>query len=91
MTKPFVVPSSLHLYSRRPNPSDIDECGTTQCDAASTECENTPGAFFCKCKKGYEPNLNCRPMGDLGISDGGIPDDAIEVSSTAEGFQKNVS
>ncbi|KAB7498637.1 Fibropellin-1 [Armadillidium nasatum] len=68
--------------------SDIDECGTSQCDAASTVCSNTPGAFFCKCKKGYEPNLDCRPMGDLGVSDGGIPDDAIVVSSTAKGYDK---
>ena len=56
----------------------------------STECENTPGAFFCKCKAGYEPNLDCRPMGDLGVSDGGIPDDAIMTSSSAEGFEKTV-
>ena len=70
--------------------SDMDECGTTQCDEASTECTNMPGAFFCKCKAGYTPNLDCRPMGDLGVSDGGIPDEAITVSSTARGYKKEV-
>lgn len=43
------------------------------------------------CKAGFRPNLNCRPRGDLGLSDGGIPDDAISVSTTAAGYEKNVS
>lgn len=69
----------------------MDECTTAQCDAASTDCMNSPGAFSCKCKNGFVPNLNCRPVGDLGVSDGGIPDDAITVSGTAPGYEKNVS
>lgn len=70
---------------------DINECEAAQCDAASTECKNTPGAFSCMCKAGFRPNLNCRPRGDLGLSDGGIPDGAISVSSTAANYEKNVS
>lgn len=69
---------------------DINECDAAQCDAASTECKNTPGAFSCMCKPGFRPNLDCRPRGDLGVSDGGIPDDAMFVSSTAAGYEKNV-
>lgn len=70
---------------------DINECDATQCDAATTQCENSPGAFSCNCKPGFRPNLDCRPLGDLGLSDGGIPDDAVFVSSTAAGYDKNVS
>ncbi|XP_045124302.1 sushi, von Willebrand factor type A, EGF and pentraxin domain-containing protein 1-like isoform X1 [Portunus trituberculatus] len=72
-----------------PTCQDINECEAAQCDAASTECHNSPGAFSCKCKDGFRPNLDCRPRGDLGVSDGGIPDDAIFVSSTAAGYEKN--
>lgn len=46
---------------------------------------------MCMCKDGFRPNLDCRPRGDLGLSDGGIPDDAISVSSTSTGYEKNVS
>ncbi|XP_064091137.1 sushi, von Willebrand factor type A, EGF and pentraxin domain-containing protein 1-like isoform X2 [Macrobrachium nipponense] len=72
-----------------PTCQDINECEAAQCDGASTECKNTPGAFSCMCKPGFSPNLDCRPRGDLGVSDGGIPDDAITVSSTAAGYEKN--
>ncbi|KAK3869849.1 hypothetical protein Pcinc_024872 [Petrolisthes cinctipes] len=72
-----------------PTCQDINECEAAQCDAASTECHNTPGAFTCKCRSGFRPNLDCRPRGDLGVSDGGIPDDAIFVSTTAAGYEKN--
>ncbi|XP_045614794.2 uncharacterized protein uif isoform X1 [Procambarus clarkii] len=72
-----------------PTCQDINECDAAQCDAASTECKNTPGAFSCMCKPGFRPNLDCRPRGDLGVSDGGIPDDAMFVSSTAAGYEKN--
>ncbi|MCL4136243.1 UNVERIFIED_CONTAM: hypothetical protein GTU68_021071, partial [Idotea baltica] len=86
---PIVKCGPKRLFVDLPQCQDIDECGTTQCDAGSTECTNTPGAFFCKCKDGYVPNLDCRPMGDLGVSDGGIPDDAIVVSSTAKDYDMN--
>ncbi|XP_071520140.1 uncharacterized protein uif isoform X2 [Panulirus ornatus] len=72
-----------------PTCEDINECDATQCDAATTQCKNTPGAFSCMCKPGFRPNLDCRPLGDLGLSDGGIPDDAVFVSSTAAGYDKN--
>ncbi|KAK7079934.1 Calcium ion binding, partial [Halocaridina rubra] len=72
-----------------PTCQDINECDIAQCDAASTDCKNTLGAFSCMCKPGFMPNLDCRPRGDLGVSDGGIPDDAITVSSTASGYEKN--
>ncbi|CAL4150116.1 unnamed protein product [Meganyctiphanes norvegica] len=72
-----------------PSCEDNNECNAGQCDAASTECENIPGAFSCKCKEGFKPNLDCRPIGDLGVSDGGIPDAHITVSSTYEGYDKN--
>lgn len=69
---------------------DINECGSSQCDAASTECMNTAGSFFCQCRKGFAPTTECRPVGDLGLANGGIPDDSITVSSTEEGYQKGV-
>ncbi len=34
-----------------------------------------PGSHFCKCRDGFEPNLECRPIIDLGLEDGGIPDE----------------
>ncbi|XP_076035426.1 sushi, von Willebrand factor type A, EGF and pentraxin domain-containing protein uif [Oratosquilla oratoria] len=72
-----------------PTCEDVDECSTPQCDAASTECMNTPGAFACKCKDGFRPNLDCRILSDLGVSNGGIPDDAISVSSFVPGYGKS--
>jgi hypothetical protein len=53
--------------------SDKNECEAQQCDFQSTECENLPGSHRCKCKEGFKPNLECRPVVDLGMSDGGIP------------------
>ena len=29
---------------------DIDECANPQCDFSSTECVNTAGSHYCKCK-----------------------------------------
>jgi len=74
---------------------DVDECSpspavnSTTCDAASTECVNTAGSFHCKCREGFEPNLDCRPAGDLGLSNGVIPDTSIRASSTEPGYSKN--
>lgn len=71
--------------------SDINECISSQCDVASTECVNTPGSFSCKCRKGFSPTLECRPVGDLGLINGGIPDESITVSASEEGYSKGVS
>lgn len=73
-----------------PNCVDIDECspGTSACDLASTICTNTDGGFFCKCKDGFEPNLSCRPVSDLGLTTGAIPDSSIRVSGTESGYKK---
>lgn len=73
------------------NISDINECASSQCDLASTECINNPGAFTCKCKPGFTPTMECRPIGDLGLINGGIPDESITVSSSENGYTKNVS
>lgn len=69
----------------------MNECINSQCDAASTECLNTPGSFSCKCKKGFTPTAECRPVGDLGLINGGIPDESITVSSMEHGYSKGVS
>ena len=51
---------------------------------------NLPGSFYCKCKTGFSASLECRPVSDLGLSAGGIPDEAITVSSAQEDFSKEV-
>lgn len=73
-----------------PKCEDVNECATSQCDAASTECINTNGGFYCRCRAGFNPNLECRPIGDLGLISGGIPDESITVSSSEPGFVKEV-
>lgn len=73
-----------------PKCEDVNECTTNQCDAASTDCINTSGAFHCKCRAGFLPNLDCRPIGDLGLISGSIPDEAITVSGSEPGFSKEV-
>lgn len=78
-------------FRNPPTCDDINECSTSQCDLASTECMNTPGSFHCQCKKGFAPTTECRPVIDLGLSTSGVPDDSIIVSSTEEGYNKNVS
>lgn len=78
-------------FENPPKCDDINECISSQCDVASTECVNTPGAFSCKCRKGFTPTLECRPVGDLGLINGGIPDESISVSSTEPGYDKEVS
>jgi len=69
---------------------DIDECGNSQCDLASTECVNMPGSFYCKCRSGFAPSLECRNIGDLGLGSLGIPDHAITVSSSQEDHPKEL-
>lgn len=77
-------------FTNLPECIDIDECSVSSCDTASTICTNTPGSFFCKCKNGFAPNPQCRPVGDLGLANGIIPDKSIMVSGTEQGYNKNV-
>lgn len=70
---------------------DINECASSQCDQASTECVNTAGSFHCKCRAGFVGSMECRPVGDLGFTTGGIPDEAITVSGLEAGYSKDVS
>lgn len=79
-----------HQFNNPPKCEDINECAASQCDVASTECANTPGSFHCKCRKGFAPTLECRPVGDLGLMNGGIPDESITVSSSEVGYEKSV-
>ena len=71
--------------------TDVNECGSSQCDSASTECINTPGGFYCQCRTGFAASMECRPVGDLGLTTGGIPDESITVSSSETGYTKEVS
>ncbi|XP_054265760.1 uncharacterized protein LOC128988471 [Macrosteles quadrilineatus] len=73
-----------------PKCEDINECASSQCDQASTECINTPGSFYCKCRGGFASTLDCRPVGDLGLTSGGVPDDSITVSSSEVGYPKEM-
>ncbi|XP_063243609.1 sushi, von Willebrand factor type A, EGF and pentraxin domain-containing protein 1 isoform X2 [Bacillus rossius redtenbacheri] len=73
-----------------PKCEDINECASSQCDVASSECANTPGSFHCRCREGFAPNLECRPVGDLGLTSAGIPDESITVSSEEPGFRKSL-
>ncbi|XP_077268738.1 sushi, von Willebrand factor type A, EGF and pentraxin domain-containing protein uif isoform X1 [Temnothorax americanus] len=75
-------------FDNVPTCEDINECTSSQCDLASTECINNPGAFTCKCKSGFAPTMECRPIGDLGLINGGIPDESITVSSSENGYTK---
>ncbi|XP_055387901.1 uncharacterized protein LOC129616312 isoform X2 [Condylostylus longicornis] len=83
--------SSEQNFENPPRCEDINECSSTQCDLASTECMNTPGSFFCQCKKGFAPTTECRPVGDLGLANGGIPDDSIMTSLSEEGYTSGMS
>ncbi|KAH1029275.1 hypothetical protein HUJ05_002540 [Dendroctonus ponderosae] len=69
-------------FNNAPKCEDINECISSQCDVASTECVNTAGSFQCKCRKGFAPTNECRPVADLGLINGGIPDESITVAPT---------
>ena len=75
-------------FENLPTCEDINECANPQCDFSSTECVNTEGSHYCKCKEGMEPVLDCRPVLDLGLSNGGLPDDSIYVSGSEPGYEK---
>ena len=83
--------SEDQTFTGLPECEDKNECDAFQCDFQSTECENKPGSYHCKCRKGFEPNLDCRPIVNLGLSDGGVPDEAIAVSAEEEGYPKELS
>lgn len=78
-------------FDRAPTCDDINECQSSQCDSTSTECKNTQGGFSCRCKPGFTPNLECRPVGDLGLINGAIPDESITTSTPELGYSKGVS
>ncbi|XP_046990617.1 sushi, von Willebrand factor type A, EGF and pentraxin domain-containing protein 1 [Schistocerca americana] len=82
--------SSNQEFLNPPTCEDVNECSNSQCDLASSECINTPGSFHCRCRKGFSPNLECRPVTDLGLTTGGIPDEAITVSGSEPGYNKNM-
>ncbi|XP_012280254.1 sushi, von Willebrand factor type A, EGF and pentraxin domain-containing protein 1 [Orussus abietinus] len=75
-------------FENVPSCEDVNECATNQCDLASTECINTPGSFICKCKSGFAPTTECRSISDLGLINGGVPDESITVSSSEKGYSK---
>ena len=69
----------------------MDECAATAtppCDQASTTCSNVPSSYQCRCKSGFVPKLDCRPVVDLGLANGGVPNPSISVSSAEKGFPK---
>ena len=87
---PVIKCGANQTFDNLPKCRDVDEClSSSACDLASTQCSNTNGAHFCKCKEGFEPNLNCRPVSDLGLASGGIPDTSIKVSGIESGYKRN--
>lgn len=77
---------SDQIFSNIPSCVDINECSTTQCDLTTTECTNTNGSFFCDCKPGFSRTTECHRIGDLGLSNGGLPDNSITTSSSEEEY-----
>ena len=69
---------------------DINECAVSKCDLSSTDCANTAGSFHCKCRTGFVPNLDCRPVADLGIGAGAIPSDSIYISGNEGNYTAEV-
>ncbi|XP_032681239.1 sushi, von Willebrand factor type A, EGF and pentraxin domain-containing protein 1 isoform X1 [Odontomachus brunneus] len=89
LTGSNIIPCGPHRYfDNVPTCEDINECASTQCDLASTECINYPGAFTCKCKPGFALTTECRSIGDLGLINGGIPDESITVSGSDNGHTR---
>ncbi|XP_055948273.1 uncharacterized protein LOC129981454 isoform X2 [Argiope bruennichi] len=86
---PVITCGPDQKFANVPTCTDVNECSASTCDAASTVCTNTAGGFFCKCKEGFEPNFDCRPVGDLGLGSGIIPDTSIKVSGVEAGYGKN--
>ncbi|XP_073822904.1 sushi, von Willebrand factor type A, EGF and pentraxin domain-containing protein uif isoform X2 [Musca autumnalis] len=82
--------NSDQIFENPPTCEDINECTSTQCDLATTECVNTAGSFHCQCRAGFTATSECRPVGDLGLSNGGIPDESITTSASEEGFSKGM-
>ncbi|KAK6617037.1 hypothetical protein RUM44_005394 [Polyplax serrata] len=92
LTGPNIIRCGVNQeFSDVPRCEDVNECSASQCDLASTECINTAGGFHCKCRKGFAPNYECRPVGDLGLTNGGIPDESITVSNSETGHSKEAS
>ncbi|XP_022825719.1 sushi, von Willebrand factor type A, EGF and pentraxin domain-containing protein 1 isoform X1 [Spodoptera litura] len=77
-------------FDNPPTCEDINECISSQCDSASTDCKNSQGGFFCPCRPGFTPNLDCRPVGDLGLINGAIPDESITTSTSEPGYAKGM-
>ena len=76
-------------FSALPICEDLNECSLSSvCDSASTICENTIGSYYCKCKSGFLPNLDCRAIVELGLANHVISDNLIKVSSSEAGFDK---
>lgn len=82
--------NSDQIFENPPTCEDINECTSTQCDLSTTECVNTAGSFHCQCRAGFTATSECRPVGDLGLSNGGIPDESITTSASEEGFSKGM-
>ncbi|XP_075226178.1 sushi, von Willebrand factor type A, EGF and pentraxin domain-containing protein uif [Lycorma delicatula] len=78
------------IFENPPRCEDVNECASSQCDLASTECMNTPGSFHCKCRGGFAATMECRPVGDLGLTTGGIPDESITVSGNELDYSKHM-
>ncbi|CAB4057448.1 unnamed protein product [Lepeophtheirus salmonis] len=65
--------------------NNIIKCGPNKKFMDVPICE---GSYQCKCKNGFLSNLECRPLLDIGLADGGIPDKGITVSSSEKGYPK---
>ena len=82
------------IFTGVPKCEDKNECDAFMCDFKSTECENLPGGYHCKCRSGFEPNLECRDVADLGLLDGpqrGVADESIIVSGAEPGYPKEMA
>lgn len=86
---PVIKCTANQTFSTLPTCEDVNECSLSAvCDSASTICQNTIGSYYCKCKAGFEPNLDCRLISELGLANHVISDNLIKVSSFEPGFEK---